>query len=166
MGRDFGDHRVFNTPIQEAFIVGSTVGMSAAGLKPIVLAAKEGLALINGTQVSTAFALVGLFEASRTARNALVSSSLSTDAIMGSTAPFEAEIHALRGHRGQIEVAAATVQGAKIIAPVAADQPLGEFKASLGGQPIASVPLVALQAVPEAGFFGRLWDAFLMLFVK
>lgn len=36
LGRDFGDHRVFNTPIQEAFIVGSTVGMSAAGLKPIV----------------------------------------------------------------------------------------------------------------------------------
>ena len=52
------------------------------------------------------------------------------------------------------------------MAPVAADQPLGEFKASLGGQPIASVPLVALQAVPEAGFFGRLWDAFLMLFAK
>jgi histidine ammonia-lyase len=76
--------------------------LSAAGLKPIALAAKEGLALINGTQVSTAFALVGLFEAFRLARNALVSSSLSTDAIMGSTAPFLDEIHQLRGHRGQI----------------------------------------------------------------
>lgn len=76
--------------------------LAAAGLKPIVLAAKEGLALINGTQVSTAFALAGLFTAFRMARNALVSSSLSTDAIMGSTAPFFDEIHQLRGHRGQI----------------------------------------------------------------
>jgi histidine ammonia-lyase len=76
--------------------------LAAAGLKPVVLAAKEGLALINGTQVSTAFALTGLFEAFRSARNALVSSSLSTDAIMGSTAPFLDEIHQLRGHRGQI----------------------------------------------------------------
>ncbi|MHA6686743.1 histidine ammonia-lyase [Mesorhizobium sp. A556] len=85
----------------------SAEAMAAAGLKPMVLAAKEGLALINGTQVSTAFALVGLFEASRAARNALVSSSLSTDAIMGSTAPFLDEIHQLRGHRGQILVASA-----------------------------------------------------------
>jgi len=80
----------------------SAEALAAAGLKPVVLAAKEGLALINGTQVSTAFALTGLFEAIRAARNALVSSSLSTDAIMGSTAPFLDEIHQLRGHRGQI----------------------------------------------------------------
>ncbi|MFB9224690.1 histidine ammonia-lyase [Paracoccus cavernae] len=79
--------------------------LAAAGLTPIVLAAKEGLALINGTQVSTAFALAGLFTAFRMARNALVSSSLSTDAIMGSTAPFFDEIHTLRGHRGQIVAA-------------------------------------------------------------
>src|SRR5690606_20610193 len=85
----------------------SAEALAAAGLKPMVLAAKEGLALINGTQVSTAFALVGLFEATRAARNALVSSSLSTDAIMGSTAPFLDEIHQLRGHRGQILVASA-----------------------------------------------------------
>ena len=80
----------------------SAEALTAAGLKPVVLAAKEGLALINGTQVSTAFALVGFFEAFRAARNALVSSSLSTDAIMGSTVPFLDEIHQLRGHRGQI----------------------------------------------------------------
>ncbi|WEK51563.1 MAG: histidine ammonia-lyase [Candidatus Kaistia colombiensis] len=85
----------------------SAEALAAAGLKPMVLTAKEGLALINGTQVSTAFALVGLFDASRAARNALVSSSLSTDAIMGSTAPFLDEIHQLRGHRGQILVASA-----------------------------------------------------------
>ncbi|MFD2250803.1 histidine ammonia-lyase [Pseudochelatococcus lubricantis] len=76
--------------------------LAAAGLQPVVLAAKEGLALINGTQVSTAFALAGLFDAFASARAALVTSSLSTDAIMGSTAPFLEEIHTLRGHRGQI----------------------------------------------------------------
>ncbi|OQM75342.1 histidine ammonia-lyase [Manganibacter manganicus] len=85
----------------------SAEALAAAGLKPVALAAKEGLALINGTQVSTAFALTGLFEAFRAARNALVSSSLSTDAIMGSTAPFLDEIHQLRGHRGQILAARA-----------------------------------------------------------
>ncbi len=85
----------------------ATDALAAAGLSPLVLAAKEGLALINGTQVSTAFALEGLFMARRAALNALVSSSLSTDAIMGSTAPFLSEIHELRGHRGQINAAAA-----------------------------------------------------------
>jgi histidine ammonia-lyase len=67
---------------------------------------QEGLAFINGTQFSTAFALAGLFEAWRAAQNALVTSALSTDAIMGSTAPTHPEIHSLRGHRGQIEAAA------------------------------------------------------------
>ena len=81
--------------------------LRAAGLTPMVLAAKEGLALINGTQVSTAFALAGLFEAFAAARAALVTSALSTDAIMGSTAPFLDEIHTLRGHRGQIAAARA-----------------------------------------------------------
>ena len=76
--------------------------LAAAGLTPLVLAAKEGLALINGTQVSTAFALAGLFQAFAAARAALVTSAMSTDAIMGSTAPFLDEIHTLRGHRGQI----------------------------------------------------------------
>jgi histidine ammonia-lyase len=78
-----------------------------AGLAPIVLAAKEGLALINGTQVSTALALRGLFGAHRCLQAALVTGALSTDAAMGSSAPFHPEIHALRGHRGQIDVAAA-----------------------------------------------------------
>jgi histidine ammonia-lyase len=77
------------------------------GRAPIVLGAKEGLALINGTQFSTAFALAGLFDAWSNARGAVVTGALSTDAIMGSSAPFEEEIHDLRGHKGQIEVAAA-----------------------------------------------------------
>ncbi|PIE13482.1 MAG: histidine ammonia-lyase [Rhodobacterales bacterium] len=77
--------------------------LAAAGLTPVELGPKEGLALINGTQFCTAFALVGLFGAWRAAHSSLVTSSLSTDAIMGSTAPLEPEIHILRGHRGQIE---------------------------------------------------------------
>ncbi len=79
--------------------------LSHAGLKPITLGPKEGLALINGTQFSTACALTGLFNAWRNAAASIVSSCLSTDAIMGSTAPLVPELHALRGHRGQIEVA-------------------------------------------------------------
>ncbi|MEM9630244.1 MAG: histidine ammonia-lyase [Pseudomonadota bacterium] len=79
--------------------------LSRAGLTPVVLGPKEGLGLINGTQFSTACALVGLMEAWRLAEATLVSASLSTDAIMGSTAPLLPEIHELRGHRGQIEVA-------------------------------------------------------------
>ena len=77
--------------------------LAKAGLTPVQLGPKEGLALINGTQFSTAFALAGLFGAWRGAHSALVTSALSTDAIMGSTAPLQPEIHSLRGHRGQIE---------------------------------------------------------------
>ena len=81
--------------------------LASKGLSPITLGPKEGLALINGTQFSTAYALAGLFQGWRAAREALVISALSTDAIMGSTAPLEAEIHALRGQPGQIDAAAA-----------------------------------------------------------
>ncbi|MGF1551880.1 MAG: histidine ammonia-lyase [Paracoccaceae bacterium] len=81
--------------------------LARAGLAPVTLVAKEGLACINGTQFSTAYALAGLFDAWRGARNALVTAALSTDAIMGSTAPLRPEIHELRGHRGQIEAARA-----------------------------------------------------------
>ena len=81
--------------------------LAAAELKPVTLGPKEGLALINGTQFSTAYGLVGLFDAWRKAEAAIVTSCLSTDAIMGSTAPLQPEIHTLRGHRGQIDVAAA-----------------------------------------------------------
>jgi histidine ammonia-lyase len=84
--------------------------LAAAGLKPVVLGPKEGLALINGTQFSTAFALAGLFTAWRAAQSALVTSALSTDAIMGSTAPLQPEIHALRGHAGQIDAARAMTE--------------------------------------------------------
>ena len=93
----------------EASFEGATLSgaeaMQRAGLSPIQLGAKEGLAFINGTQFSTAFALAGLFNAWRAAQNALLISSLSTDAIMGSTAPLQSGIHELRGHAGQIEAA-------------------------------------------------------------
>ncbi|MEO9877010.1 MAG: histidine ammonia-lyase [Anderseniella sp.] len=98
-------------------ILPAAEALSKAGLKPIVLGAKEGLALINGTQFSTAFALAGYFDAQRNAEAAIVASALSTDAVMGSTAPLQPEIHALRGHRGQIDVAAAIrdlMQGSEI----------------------------------------------------
>jgi histidine ammonia-lyase len=93
----------------EAVVAGTRMSgadaLASAGIAPIELAAKEGLALINGTQVSTALALAGLFETWRCARGAIITSALSTEAIMGSTAPLRAEIHALRGHAGQIDVA-------------------------------------------------------------
>lgn len=84
-------------------VMSGSKALAAAGLSPVELGPKEGLALINGTQFSTAFALAGLFGAWRAAHAALITSALSTDAIMGSTAPLQPEIHALRGHRGQIE---------------------------------------------------------------
>jgi histidine ammonia-lyase len=79
--------------------------LSNVGLSPVTLGPKEGLGLINGTQFSTACALAGLFSAKRTALQCIVSASLSTDAVMASTAPLLAEIHALRGHRGQMRIA-------------------------------------------------------------
>jgi histidine ammonia-lyase len=81
--------------------------LAAAGLAPISLRPKEGLALLNGTQFSTAAALAGLFAIERVFQAALVTGALSTDAAKGSDTPFDPRLHALRGHRGQIEVAAA-----------------------------------------------------------
>ncbi|MCP4391526.1 MAG: histidine ammonia-lyase, partial [Gammaproteobacteria bacterium] len=79
--------------------------LQAAGLEPLELGPKEGLGMINGTQVSAALALAGLFDAWSLAQTALVSGALTTDALMGSTRPFRPEIHALRGQKGQIDAA-------------------------------------------------------------
>jgi histidine ammonia-lyase len=79
--------------------------LQAAGIEPVVLAAKEGLALINGTQVSNALALHGLFLAERLLEAAMVSGALSLDAARGSDAPFDARVHAVRGQPGQIAAA-------------------------------------------------------------
>ena len=81
--------------------------LADAGLSLLTLGPKEGLALLNGTQFSCAYALAGLFEAERLFASALLTGALSTEAAKGSDAPFDPRIHALRGHKGQIETAAA-----------------------------------------------------------
>src|SRR5262249_10024250 len=81
--------------------------LARAGLAPLTLGPKEGLALINGTQFSTAYAICGLLRAHRLACAALVTGALSVDAAMASTAPFRAEIQELRGHAGQVAAGAA-----------------------------------------------------------
>ncbi|MEM7582373.1 MAG: histidine ammonia-lyase [Acidobacteriota bacterium] len=81
--------------------------LARIGRAPLRLAAKEGLALLNGTQASTALALVALFDAQRVFESAVVAGAMAIDAAAGTAKPFDARIHELRGHRGQKEVAAA-----------------------------------------------------------
>jgi len=81
--------------------------LARIGLNPLSLGPKEGLALLNGTQYSTANALAGLFGAETCFHAALVTGALSTEAARGSDTPFDARIHALRRHRGQIDTALA-----------------------------------------------------------
>jgi histidine ammonia-lyase len=84
--------------------------LRAAGLSAPGLGAKDGLAILNGTQVSTALAIEGLLRIAACFDAALVAGAMSTDAAMGSDTPFDPRIHTLRGHRGQIDVAA-TLRG-------------------------------------------------------
>ena len=79
--------------------------LADVGLTPLVLGPKEGLALLNGTQFSCAYALAGLFEAERLFHAALATGALATEAAKGSDTPFDPRIHALRGQPGQIAVA-------------------------------------------------------------
>ena len=88
-------------------VLSAIEGLKIAGLKPIDLAAKEGLALLNGTQVSTALAATGLFAADDLLRAGLIAGAMSTDAALGSDAPFDPRIHAVRGQLGQIDAARA-----------------------------------------------------------
>ena len=113
-------------------------GLAAVGLAPAELVAKEGLALLNGTQFSTAYALAGLFEAERVFAAALVAGALSVEAARGSDTPFDPRIHALRGHRGQQEVAAALASlmtGSEIRASHQQDDPRVQDPYSLRCQP-------------------------------
>jgi histidine ammonia-lyase len=82
-------------------------GLARIGLKPLQLGPKEGLALLNGTQFSTAYALAGLFDAEQAFKSALITGAMSVDAAQGSMSPFDARIHDCRGHQGQIDAAAA-----------------------------------------------------------
>jgi histidine ammonia-lyase len=95
----------------EAWVDGTVLpgaeALAQVGLAPVVLGPKEGLAMLNGTQFSTAFALAGLFDAEALLQAGLVTGALSTDAARGSDTPFDPRIHALRRHAGQIDAAAA-----------------------------------------------------------
>ena len=90
----------------EALVKGRRVSgseaLKAAGIATVALGPKEGLALLNGTQVSTALALFGLLAAERNAEAAILAGAMSVDAVMGSDTPFDPRIHALRPHPGQI----------------------------------------------------------------
>jgi len=100
--------------VGEVFYKGEKIPAQAAldkvGVKKLNLAAKEGLALLNGTQVSTAIALVGLFKAENCFSAAIVAGSLSVDAALGSVVPFDARIQQARGHLGQQQTAAAYLE--------------------------------------------------------
>ena len=87
-------------------IVPATEGLRQAQIAPIALEAKEGLALLNGTQVSTGIALMGLLRAEQVFAAAVVAGAMSVDAAKGSDDPFDDRIHRVRGHRGQTDVAA------------------------------------------------------------
>jgi histidine ammonia-lyase len=98
--------------------VSGAEAMRSIGLEPFVLGPKEGLALLNGTQVSTALALAGLFGAEDVFAAALMSGALSLEAIQGSIKPFDARIHAARGQPGQMAVAGAVrtlLEGSEIV---------------------------------------------------
>jgi len=82
-----------------------TAGLAKAGLMPFTLAPKEGLALLNGTQASTALAITGLFAVERVFSAAILTGATAVEAAMGSRAPFDARIHEIRGQLGQIRVA-------------------------------------------------------------
>jgi histidine ammonia-lyase len=86
-------------------MLAASEGLRIAGLEPIRLRAKEGLALINGTQVSTALALAGLFGAEDVFAAAVVAGAMSVDALKGSDSPFDERIQQVRGQPGQITVA-------------------------------------------------------------
>ncbi|GHE94064.1 histidine ammonia-lyase [Thalassotalea profundi] len=88
-------------------VIPAIEGLKIAGLEPITLAAKEGLALLNGTQASTAFALEGLFYAEDLFAAGIVVGSMSVEAALGSRAPFDDRVHQVRGQKGQIDAAMA-----------------------------------------------------------
>ncbi len=87
-------------------IVSGAQALAACCLKPITLQAKEGLALINGTQVMSAVGSLTLLEAERLAKVADIVGAMSLEAQLGSAAPFGEDIHKIRPHPGQIESAA------------------------------------------------------------
>ena len=103
--------------LQDGRAVPALAALQQAGIAPLKLGAKEGLALINGTQTSTALALHALLAFEPVLEAALVIGALTVDAARGSDGPFDPRIHALRGQPGQIDVAQyyrALLQGSDI----------------------------------------------------
>lgn len=100
-------------------IIPATEGLNSAGLKPMQLEAKEGLALLNGLQASTALMLTALFTTETLFETALITGALSVDAALGSDVPFDERINAVRGHNAQIRVA-------KILKDLLADSQIRE----------------------------------------
>ncbi len=86
-------------------ILKATEGLKKVGMEPIVLGAKEGLALLNGTQLSTTFSLEGLFHAEDLFSSAIVIGSMCVEAVLGSRSPFDKRVHEIRGHKAQIDAA-------------------------------------------------------------
>jgi len=102
---------------QGGAVLDAQAALAKIGVEPLVLGPKEGLALLNGTQCSTALALAGLFAAEAVFAAGIAAGALSVDALKGSDAPFDPRIHALRGQPGQIAVAGrlrALMQGSAI----------------------------------------------------
>jgi len=87
-------------------VLSATKALASVGLEPLELGPKEGLALLNGTQVSTALALAGLLQIENVFAAAVVAGSLCVDALKGSDAPFDPRIHAVRRQPGQQDIAA------------------------------------------------------------
>jgi histidine ammonia-lyase len=125
--------------------------LAAAGLQPVTLHAKEGLALINGTQPSTAVAALALAGAARLARAADIAAALSIDALLGSTHPFDARIHDQRPFAGQ-RASAENLTG------LLADSPLNHSHAGCGrvqdAYSMRCVPQVHGAARDALGFVG------------
>ncbi len=133
--------------------VSAASALQQAGIAPIALAAKEGLALINGTQVSTALALHGLFMAERLLEAGTVIGALCVDAAKGSDAPFDPRIHAVRGQPGQIAVAAATralLAGSEIRAPTWTTTSACKTPTACAASPRSWAPAVTSSAMPRA----------------
>ena len=86
-------------------VVPAELALQQAGLQPLALAPKEGLALLNGTQVSTALALAAVFRTEHVLAATLAAGAMASDAIKGSDTPFDKRIQSVRGHGGQIAVA-------------------------------------------------------------
>ncbi len=98
-------------------LVPAPIALQAAGIEPVRLAPKEGLALLNGTQVSTALALAAVFRTENILSASIVAGAMSADAIKGSDTPFDKRIQSVRGHGGQIAIAGVLrelIQGSEI----------------------------------------------------